>query len=99
MKEDLSCLGADEWPEQARRLLWIGMCRGLLLDLLLDRRRRVEFGSLLVSSRDAERLFQEFTGQQTVAAVVPFGLQGGLAFGRDDEFDEPGHQEFSKWAI
>jgi len=48
-------------------------------------------GGLALGSGDAEGLLQELAGLQAVAASEALGLDGALAGGRDDDFDDSRH--------
>jgi hypothetical protein len=46
-----------------------------------------------------QRLLEPLAGLDALAAAVTFGLNRCFTFGRDNDFDNAGHQDFSNWAI
>src|SRR5947209_6224803 len=81
--------GAVGWWSAGWRLL-VGVLLGLALGVAL--------GRLLLPGDDAEGLLQEAAGLHAVGALVALGLHGGLARGRDDDFDHARHAGSSEGA-
>src|SRR5262245_25205469 len=73
--------------------------RLLLLNVLLGRGGLEELRRFAVGGRDSKGLLQELARLQAVAAAEASGLDGGLAFWRNSDFDDTRHQVPSGVAV